>query len=133
MEVAMPAPLAVVLMTIIRSTPDRLVDILLGLPIILSVAYLFAIIPSVCYAIIMEIWFHFTRHCTYSVLVTAATIGLSTVLLSGVGYIVQVLAFRELTISYLVPIGALDGMLLGILLCYISRVEAGQGAAAGND
>lgn len=112
-EIGAPAPIAVVMICALGCTPDKVGDVLLGLPNILAIAYAFAFIPSVVFAFLMEMWFGYRMQFRCGAL---ATIGLSMTLVAGIGYVVQILLSNEATISYFVPIGALDGLVIGIVL-----------------
>ncbi len=115
-EIALPPPLAVVIVLVSHPRSYRAEDILTGLPALLFAAYAFALLPCLAYAAVMELWFAKGIQDRCGPLCTA---GVSSLLGTGAGYVIQLLIPGGGIV--LLPIGALDGMLVGAYLAYRYR------------
>jgi hypothetical protein len=111
-----PPPLAAFLIVVTGcNTSDGFYDILRGfLPFVLA-AYSFGILPSILYVCAMEFWFQKGLHARCGLL---CTVGLSSLLGIGAGFLIQLVIIQGLEITYFLSIGALVGAMIGF---YVGR------------
>ena len=117
LALAAPDPLAAFCIVITRSTSDSLLDAALGFPIFVLTAYAFAILPSMLYAFLMEVWFEKNLHSRIGLL---ATVAFSAVLGATAGFAIQTVALQESGFTYFVSVGGIVGLIIGFFLFRVS-------------
>jgi hypothetical protein len=113
-ELLAPPLLAVIWMAISSSEP--IFDILFGSFFMLPLAYLFSVVPSLIYTLVMEVWFRSGLGTRFGLFCTA---GLSSLLGAGAGFLACVIGIGlGPLISYdrghFALIGAAAGLLVGL-------------------
>lgn len=115
-EIAVPPLLAAMLLVVTSQRSHRVLDILVGFPALVALAYALAFAPCVGYAAAMEFWFEkgMQERCGWT-----GTAGLSSVLGLAIGNLIGWLVQGGQGAFSL--IGALDGVIVGLYLAHQYR------------
>lgn len=119
-EILSPPLIATFLMATDGRSPDTLLIKIFGFPVMLFYAYVFGIIPSVVYALVMETWIRLKGHQKFGVFLTVL---ISSLLGLLSGYAVFFLS-RPLTqgssadLKWLMGIGIQTGVSAGFLIAW---------------
>ena len=119
-ELLAPPFLATVWLAVASAKSETISSILAGFLPLLFFAYVFSFIPSLVYALVMEIWFQSGMHARFGSL---CTIGLSSSLGGGAGFLASVIGagvgFLSLSdCRHFLLVGTVVGLLVGF---YVSK------------
>lgn len=125
-EILLPAPLGAIALTISNYSTQSFAEEVKAFPIFLAVVYAFALIPSLLYALTMELWFGGNFHRRLGVVVTTIVSLLAGLLAGGCIYLISLNYTKGSSVDMLrlAVIGAVVGIILGGYLAYRTRDKA---------